>query len=154
MLSRVLALHLIFLRPDMERSHRVSMNALSFSPDGKDFCQFMTPNLVQPHVFGPFPPGAGGDIFFYPNMAPGPGPVALPPGRAQPGPGTGLSLAQGQGSAWAWACGIFFLGRGWPTPIPRIRIPLKFSAWGGGNTRFWLTGGPRIGISGSTPSSE
>ena len=55
---------------------------LIFRPDGQDFCD---PQLSQTYVFDPFPPGAGGDIFFYPNMEPGPRPVALALGQAQPG---------------------------------------------------------------------
>ena len=41
------------------------MNAFIFSLDGKNFCQFMTPNPPQPYVFGPFPPGAGGAFIFW-----------------------------------------------------------------------------------------
>ena len=40
------------------------MSAWIFSPDGKDFCQFMTPNFPKTYVFDPNQPGAGGGIVF------------------------------------------------------------------------------------------
>ena len=58
--SKFLAIHLNFWRLGLDRSRRVSMTFLSFSLDGKKVCQFMTPNLPQPYVFGPFPPGVAG----------------------------------------------------------------------------------------------
>ena len=67
MLSRVLTLHLIFLRPDMERSHRVSMKCSSFSPDGKNFCQFMTPNFPKPMFLTQISPGLAGISFSIPT---------------------------------------------------------------------------------------
>ena len=116
------------------------MTASIFIPDGKNFCQFMTPHFPKPSFFAQFHLGMV-VIFFLPKMAPGPGPGPtwtrhgpnldqgqaqpgpgtgpiwtrdrpnLDQGQAQPGPGTGLSLAPAQGPQ-----NFFFLGRGWPTP--------------------------------------
>ena len=70
-----------------------------FSPDGQDFCQFMTPNFPKPMFLAHFHPGLVGTFFFYPNMAPGPWPLAqaLALGQAQLGPGMRLSLDQAWG---------------------------------------------------------
>ena len=42
------------------------MSAWIFSPDGKDFCQFMTPNFPKPMFLAHFHPGLVG-IFFLPQ---------------------------------------------------------------------------------------
>ena len=65
----------------MERSHRVSMKFSSFSPDGKNFCQFMTPNVPKPMFLAHFHPGLVGTLafFFFPKSdiwASGTGPGA------------------------------------------------------------------------------
>ena len=65
------------------------MSFFMFSPDGKDFCQFMTPNFPKPMFLAHFHPGLVGMFFFYPNMVPGPRPVALALGQAQPEPEMG-----------------------------------------------------------------
>ena len=83
MLSRVLAIHLNFWRPDLERSRRVSMNAFIFSPDGKDFCQFMAPHFPKPMFWAHFHPGLVGAFTFYfsKNLTFGPlGTFKGPPG--------------------------------------------------------------------------
>ena len=94
------------------------MSASIFSPDGKNFWEFMTPNFPKPMFLAHFHLEMVGIFFFYAIMAPGPGQWPWDrPNFGRP-PGTGLSLAQGQGFALAWARGTFFLGRGWPTPSP------------------------------------
>ena len=120
------------------------MSASIFSPDDKNFCQFMTPNLPKPSFGAQFHLGMT-VIFFLPKKAPGPGPgptwtrhgpnldqAQAQPGpgtgqaRAQPGPGTGLSLAPAQGPQ-----NLFFLSRGWPTPSSEKNFPrIFFSGWG------------------------
>ena len=62
----------------------------------------MTPNLAQPYVFGPLPPGVGGGayIFIFPNLA--------------PGPGTWPTLDQGRGPHWTRVKAHTELGT-WPT---------------------------------------
>ena len=38
---------------------------LIFSPDGKNFCQFMTPNVPKPMFFTQIHPGLVGALAFY-----------------------------------------------------------------------------------------
>ena len=45
-----------------ERSRRVNMKVSIFSPDGKNFCQLMTPNFPKPAVFAHFHPRLLGGI--------------------------------------------------------------------------------------------
>ena len=72
------------------------MSFFIFRPDGKDFCQFMTPNFPKPMFLTQISPGLVGIFFYYPNMASGLGPVAL---ALAPDPIP--NLAQARGSAWA-----------------------------------------------------
>ena len=76
------------------------MTASIFSPDDKNFCQFMTPNLPKPRFWAQFHLGMGVTFFFFQKWH-----LAL--GRAQPGPGTCPSwtrdmpnLDQAWGSTW------------------------------------------------------
>ena len=46
--SRAFAIPQIFWRPYLDSPDRVSMKVSIFSPDGKNFCQFMTPNVPKP----------------------------------------------------------------------------------------------------------
>ena len=56
-----------YLRPDKEKSHRVGIDAFIFSPDGKNFCEFMTPNVPKPRFLAQFHPGLVGalTVYFY-----------------------------------------------------------------------------------------
>ena len=47
----------------MDSPDRVSMKVSIFSPDGKNFCQFMTPNVPKPRFLTQFHPGM--DILFF-----------------------------------------------------------------------------------------
>ena len=59
------------------------MPASIFSPDGKNFCKFMTLDFPKPMFFTEFHPGMVVDTIFFQNWH-----LAL--GHAQPGAGTGL----------------------------------------------------------------
>ena len=63
-LSIFLAISHIFPGPYMERFRRVSMKVSIFSPDGKNFCQFMTPNVPKPRCLAQFHPGLLGGVGF------------------------------------------------------------------------------------------
>ena len=52
----------------MDSPDRVSMKVSIFSPDGKNFCQFMTPNVPKPMFLAQFHPGLVGRwLFIFPK---------------------------------------------------------------------------------------
>ena len=77
-----------------------------FSPDGKNFCQFMTPNFPKPMFLPHFHPGLVGTLtFLFPKtdiwaLGPGGPPKAWPSGPfgAHLTPGGDLN----PGLAWIW----------------------------------------------------
>ena len=58
------------------------MSVSIFSPDGKTFCQFMTPNVLKPRFLAQFHPGLLGALaFYFPKTDLGAlGPLKGPPG--------------------------------------------------------------------------
>ena len=119
------------------------MSASIFSPDGKNFCQFMTPHSPKPRFWTKFHLGMVVVVFDLPPD-PGPGPtwtrdiLNLDQGRAQPGPGTGPTWTRdgpnldqaraqpGPGTGLSLAP-----AHGWPTPSSEKKFPGNFfSGWG------------------------
>ena len=49
----------------MDSPDRVSMKVSIFSPDGKNFCQFMTPHFPKPRFLAQFHLGLVGALIFY-----------------------------------------------------------------------------------------
>ena len=65
-----------------------------FSPDGQDYCQFMTPNFPKPIFLNHLHIGLVEIYFFLSQHGPGPRPVAL-------ALALGLNLAQAEPRAWS-----------------------------------------------------
>ena len=106
----------------MERSHRVSISFSSFSLDGKDFCQFMTPNFPKPMFLAEISPGLVGIFFSITtwHLALGQWPWPWPWDRA--------NLDQGWGSTWT-------------NPIPNL-AQAEPRAWSRLGIRFGAHLGP------------
>ena len=124
------------------------MSASIFSPDGKNFCQFMTPHSPKPRFWAKFHLGMVVVVFDLPPD-PGPGPTwtrhgpNLDQARAQPGPRTGPTWTRDRAQSGPRP--------GVANPLLRKKNPKDFFFWVGGSPRIWIPGSPRLGISGLTP---
>ena len=140
------------------------MNFSMFSPNDKNFCQFMTPHFPKPRFVGPIPHWHAGDFFLQKwhlalgeaQPGPGTGPTwtrhgpNLDQGRAQPGPGTNLDQTRAQPGPCPGPAEFLFWGGG-GRPPPHKNNQGLVSSECGGHPRILIPGSPSLPESGSTP---